>query len=128
MRQPALLRLPCLLASLAPLLCVTALAADGGLGAFTIEVRGNSAAEHCLKIAAGQSIRYRFDASGVVDFNIHFHRGNEVVLPVERKSVKALDGVFRAESTEDFCLMWERRAADAVKINGRIEARKGSTQ
>lgn len=113
-----------LLALLVPFLCVTASAADGGLGPFAIEVPGNGAAEHCLKLAAGQSIRYRFDSTGLVDFNIHYHRGETVHLPLERKAVKILNGEFRAESTEDYCLMWEARGAGSVKINGRIEALK----
>jgi hypothetical protein len=47
-------------------------------------------------------------------------------MPVERRAVGALDGVFRAESTEDYCLMWERRQSGTVKINGRIEARQAA--
>lgn len=127
MRQYSQLCRLSLLALLAPFLCVTASAADGGLGPFTFEVPGKGAAEHCLKLAAGQSIRYRFDSTGLVDFNIHYHRGETVHLPLERKAVKTLNGEFRAESTEDYCLMWETRSAGSVEINGRIEALKAAT-
>jgi len=121
-RQP----LHALLALLASLLCTPAFAADSGLGQFTIEVREKGAAERCLKLEAGQSIRYHFTAAGEVDFNIHFHRGDEIRTPVERRAVGELDGVFRAESTEDYCLMWERRQSGAVKVTGRIEARQAA--
>jgi hypothetical protein len=104
------------------------LAADSGFGRFAIEVRDKGATERCLKLAAGQSIRYRFSATNPVDFNIHYHFGDEVRQPIERKAIHALDGVFRAESTQDYCLMWERREAGGVRINGRIEPRRAAAR
>lgn len=114
----------CLLALLAPLGHAPALAADSGFGRFAIEVRDKGAAERCLKLEAGQSIRYRFNATSPVDFNIHYHLGDEIRQPVERKAIHALDGVFRAELSQDYCLMWERRESGGVRINGRIEPRR----
>jgi hypothetical protein len=98
-------------------------AADNGVGRFSIEVAGAGAGERCLKLEAGQTLRYRFSASAPVDFNIHYHRGDQVMMPVERNAVRTLDGVYRAESTEEYCLMWQRRESGAVKVTGRIEPR-----
>ena len=36
--------------------------------------------------AAGQVVRYRFEADAVVDFNIHTHRGDEVIYRVKVKT------------------------------------------
>ena len=100
-----------------------AFASDATVGRFSIEVRGGGIGERCLKLEAGQALRYRFSASAPVDFNIHYHRGETVVMPIERIGVKTLDGVFRAESSEEYCLMWQRRESGSVKVTGRIEPR-----
>jgi hypothetical protein len=56
-----------------------------------------------------------------VDFNIHFHRGDEVIYPVRRERMRGDGGMFTAKTGEDYCWMWSAKAA--VKIEGSIEAR-----
>lgn len=76
--------------------------------------------EHCLKIEAGKTIRYRFAAGAAVDFNIHHHRGKEVLYPVKRDAVARAEGEFRAPSSEDYCLMWTNRGQAAVRVEGEV--------
>jgi hypothetical protein len=96
-----------------------ALAADG-LGAFSIVVRAGGFDERCLKIAAGESIHFAFRADAPVDFNIHFHAGKDVHYPIRQAGVRDSSGTFRAERTEDYCLMWEA-SSRAVRIEGSLE-------
>ncbi|GAB4482485.1 MAG: hypothetical protein OHK0044_31530 [Burkholderiaceae bacterium] len=79
--------------------------------------------EHCLRIEAGRTIGYRFEASAPVDFNIHHHRGMDVLYSVKRAATRGLAEPWRAESTDDYCLMWENTGAAAVTVEGRIERR-----
>jgi hypothetical protein len=97
-----------------------AVAADG---AFRFSIAPGKFDEHCLQIEAGRTIAYRFDASAPVDFNIHYHRGNDVIYPVKREATRQLASTFRAESTDDYCLMWENRGAVAATVEGRVDRR-----
>jgi len=77
--------------------------------------------EHCVKLEAGAEVRYRFDSSAPVDFNIHHHRGEAVLYPVKRDRVRKLRGRFRAPAADDYCLMWENKGARSVTITGTAE-------
>ena len=74
--------------------------------------------EHCVKLAAGEVISYRFKGSAPLDFNIHHHRGNEVLYPVRHAQVRKLAGTFRAPAADDYCLMWENTGAQPVTVRG----------
>lgn len=77
--------------------------------------------EHCLRIDAAQLLIFSFEADAVVDFNIHAHRGNEVIYPVRRAAIRQIEaGRFQPAATDDYCLMWENRGTTAVRISGRV--------
>ena len=69
---------------------------------------------------AAQSIGYAFESSAPVDFNIHFHRGKEVVYPVKADAIPRMDDRFTAPSTEEFCLMWTNRTLEMVTVKGTL--------
>lgn len=74
-------------------------------------------AEYCTKLEAGQTVRYRFEADGAVDFNVHIHVGDQVVYPVKQDSVTAIEFVdFKPERGGDWCWMWTNRAAQPVAV------------
>lgn len=94
-----------------------ALAADD----FAVEIAPSQFDERCLRIEAGQAIRWRFISTGTVDFNIHHHRGSEVFYPVKRNRVERASGSFRSRTVEDYCLMWTNPGAEAVDVRGSVE-------
>jgi hypothetical protein len=77
--------------------------------------------EECMRLEAGQKRSYYWKSDGPVDFNIHFHRGDEVIYPVKRERMRGDGGMFTAKTGEDYCWMWSAKAA--AKIEGSIEAR-----
>ena len=62
--------------------------------------------EECLRLEKGEKRAYRWTADTPVDFNIHYHRGNDVFFPVKRDRMRVIEGYFTAPSTEDYCWMW----------------------
>lgn len=92
----------------------------GAAETFALDIAAGKFDEHCLKIDAGRSIRYKFVAGAPVDFNIHHHRGKEVLYPVRRDSIERGEGEFRAPSTDDFCLMWTNTGRAQVRITGEV--------
>lgn len=110
-------RLPLLL-SLVPAFALAALSPPGP---FDLSVPARGFDERCFELAAGESLRYRFAASAPVDFNIHFHRGKEVVMPVRIDATRGHAATFTAPHADAYCLMWERGAGEAARVEGTVE-------
>ena len=87
---------------------------------FAHSVRPRGVAEECFKLPAGQSIGYAFESSAPVDFNIHFHRGNDVAYPVKADGARSASDRFTAPSGEEYCLMWTNRTLEMVTVKGRL--------
>ncbi len=103
---------------------LAALAADAPAGdAFRLTIDAGKFDERCMKIESGRAIAYRFEASAPVEFNIHHHRGKHVLYPVKREATRRFASTFRAESTDEYCLMWDNRGPFAVTVDGRVERR-----
>jgi hypothetical protein len=108
------------------MLCSAALVAAHGVVAqavassFSHSVKPKGIAEECFRLETGASIGYAFEATGPVDFNIHFHRGRDVEYPARADQVRQADERFVAASAEEYCLMWTNRSAQPVTIRGAI--------
>ena len=75
------------------------------------EIATGKMAEACFKLAKGERIRYAFKSSLPVSFNLHFHLGREVVMPVQVDRTPEESGTFAAPQTEDYCMMWTNGSA-----------------
>ncbi len=114
--------MPCMKTLLLPLLALAAAAvAADGVGPYAFTLSGKAFDERCLRLEAGESIRYSFRSSAPVDFNIHAHRGNEVVYPVKQAAIREATATFRAEAAEDYCLMWQHAGTGTAKVEGTLE-------
>jgi hypothetical protein len=116
--MPAMKSLACLLACIAlpaaaaPAPAVRDLAVEVSLAPKKIH-------EECARIEAGQSRRWHWKSSAPVDFNIHYHRGDDVFYPVKRDGMRGDGGTFTAKTGEDYCWMWTAKNAPA-RIEGLI--------
>jgi hypothetical protein len=110
-------RLLCTLACIA----VPALAAPSKSAELVVNVNlaAKKVHEECARLEAGESRRWSWKSTGPVDFNIHYHRGEEVFYPVKRDGMRGDGGTFVAKTGEDYCWMWTGREA-ATKVEGRI--------
>jgi len=109
--------------ALTGLLCaaLSASASTAPLGGFALDVPARGFEERCVQLAAGERVRYRFSASGEVDFNIHFHRGKDVHYPVRVSASRGEDAIFNAPGADVYCLMWERKGDGAVRVEGSVD-------
>jgi hypothetical protein len=69
--------------------------------------------EDCFELSPGQIMKYSFEASKPLDFNIHYHGEDRIYYPVDKKKISQLSGTIdvdmqRYYSKEQiyFCLMW----------------------
>jgi hypothetical protein len=80
--------------------------------------------EDCADLAPGDRLDYRFATTEPVAFNIHYHDGNAVVMPISREGATSDAGVFAPLIAEGYCLMWEAGPNGAV-LDYRIALRRG---
>jgi hypothetical protein len=97
-------------------------AATAAKGPFQLDVPARGFEERCLMLGAGERVRYRWSATGEVDFNIHWHRGDAIHTPVKAAAARATDAQFTAPHADTYCLMWERKGEGAVRVDGAVEA------
>ncbi len=90
--------------------------------AFTAAIGEKDLHEECQRIEAGGRRTYSWKSDTPVDFNIHYHRGDEVSYPVKRSTLRADAGTFTAKTAEDYCWMWSARGRPA-KVQGRLQPR-----
>jgi len=117
---PAMKRLPrALLLAVAFAASPWAAAAGTSTASFSATLEPGGTHEECAHLEKGEKRNYYWRADGPVDFNVHYHRGDEAVYPVKREAMRGDGGTFVAKSAEDYCWMWTARDRPA-KVEGRI--------
>jgi hypothetical protein len=76
--------------------------------------------ELCGKLALGDTIRWDFDASLPVDFNIHYHVGKGAEFPAKQAQVSSGRDTLRVVVPEDYCWMWSNKSASLARIDVRL--------
>jgi hypothetical protein len=116
-----IMRLTALAAALAATAAMATNAPSGpGRIVVSVTLEPGKVHEACMQLERGDRRRYEWKASAAADFNIHYHRGNEVVYPEKRDGVKSWRGGFTSKSPEEYCWMWTARTKPA-KIEGWID-------
>jgi hypothetical protein len=72
------------------------------------------ARDECVRLAQGDRLEYRFEASEPVAFEIRYREGFAVIAPVVRDVSRGDAGVFVAALPRDYCLVWEAGVAGAL--------------
>jgi hypothetical protein len=104
----------------AVLLAVQAAVAQPVAKSFAHTLKARGIAEECFRLPADAAVGYAFEATGPVDFNIHFHRGTDVEYPVKSDQIRQAEARFVAPSAQEYCLMWTNRTAAPLAVNGTL--------
>jgi hypothetical protein len=78
-------------------------------------------AEVCGKLARGDSVAWRFDASDPLNFNIHYHEGKEVHYPERQEALANASGQLRVALDQDYCWMWTNKSGKSVDLQLRLK-------
>lgn len=113
------------LALILAVLCSTAARADiidiawNEQGRFErrVSVAPSKFAEVCGKLARADSVAWRFEASGPLNFNIHYHEGKDVRYPERRDALAGASGRLQVVLDQDYCWMWTNKSGQAVDLN-----------
>ena len=72
--------------------------------------------EVCGKLKKGNLIRWQFDSSAPLDFNIHYHEGKEIIFPYKMNNIKSAKEELLISLDQDYCWMWTNKSSEAVKL------------
>ncbi len=95
--------------------------ATDGRFAHAATVEAGKFVELCGKLNAGDSIRWSFDASAPLDFNIHYHVGKAAEYPAKQAQARSGQDTLRVSVAEDYCWMWSNKSANKVKLDVRLQ-------
>ena len=82
-----------------------------------VSVAPGKFAEVCGMLARGDSVAWRFEASGPLNFNIHYHEGKDVRYPERRDALAGASGRLQMALDQDYCWMWTNKSGQAVDLN-----------
>ena len=87
-----------------------------GQFAKSVGVKPGRFVELCEKLPAGAKVSWSFTADAALNFNLHFHEGNDVRYPVKQDQVTQAQGVFDAPGAQDYCWMWVNKGGSPVTL------------
>ena len=82
----------------------------------TLNVAPGKFAELCGKLPAGLKVRWDFEASAPLDFNVHYHVGKEVVFPTKFAAVATAKDTLDTRIEQDYCWTWSNKSAAPAKF------------
>lgn len=91
-----------------------------GKYAGTQELAPGKFVELCGNIAAGERYAWKFDATGKVHFDIHYHVEDLVGKPAVLEGVREGASTFDAKTKQDYCWTWRNRTKESVKVTAHI--------
>jgi hypothetical protein len=83
-----------------------------------LTIAAGKVGEICMPLRAGHTLRWAFEASAPADFNLHHHLGKQVLMPVDRKAIAADRAAYRANRSNEWCLMWTAPTAQGITVKG----------
>lgn len=72
--------------------------------------------EKCMNLVPPQKIEYRFESTAKINFNLHYHKGEQVYYPVKLDRTNGESGLYEAKAKETYCLMWENKTGADVDL------------
>lgn len=85
-----------------------------------LTVKPGDFVELCGKLLRGQPMAWRFDADRPLDFNIHYHEGDQVTTPTRHDAVRSARGRLRVAVDQDYCWMWTNPGTTTVTLRARL--------
>lgn len=81
------------------------------------EIKAGGILEVCGKLSAGLKIDWQYQSAKPLDFNIHFHEGKKVTLPVKYLARDTAAEQFEVKQSQDYCWMWSNKSKEAISVD-----------
>ena len=63
-------------------------------------LKPNKIVEKCMSLVPPQKIEYRFESSAKLNFNLHYHKGEQVYYPVKLDRTNGESGLYEVKAKE----------------------------
>lgn len=70
--------------------------------------------EECVALAVGDRLDFVFTTTSPVDFDIRYHDGNAVLMPLVREKTMGFSAIYASSLAQRYCLAWEAGLAGAL--------------
>jgi hypothetical protein len=77
--------------------------------------------EVCGKLSAGRKIRWDFEVSTPVDFNVHYHEGKDVIFPAKLSAVSKASDTLVTKVPQDYCWMWTNQTTAPASFSVNLQ-------
>jgi hypothetical protein len=84
-------------------------------------IAAGKSVEICGKLPAGTAVRWNFEAAPAVDFNVHYHVGQDVVFPFKRSAVGTAKNTLVTKIEQDYCWMWSNKSAATATLSVQLQ-------
>ena len=81
-----------------------------------VNIQPGKFSEVCGKLKKGNLIRWQFDSSAPLEFNIHYHEGKNVIFPYKMSAIKSGEEELLISLDQDYCWMWTSKSKEEVKL------------
>lgn len=87
----------------------------------SLNLRPGEVHESCHDLATGKKLGYQYTGSSVTLFNIHYHKGKNIVYPVPDELAFRKNSSLITDSTQNYCLMWTNIRNMPVSLHYRVD-------
>ena len=87
----------------------------------SVNVAPGKFAEVCDKLPAGAKVRWDFEASAPLDFNVQYHVGKDVFFPSKMVAVSTAKDTLDAKIEQDYCWMWSNKTAAPATVMVKLQ-------
>ena len=84
-----------------------------------VTIKPGKVFEKCMALVPPQKIEYRFESAAKINFNLHYHKGEQVYYPVKLDRTNGESGLYEAKAKETYCLMWENKTSEIGRASCR---------
>jgi hypothetical protein len=81
-----------------------------------VQIAPGRFAEVCGALQTSRAVTWRFEGADVLDFNIHYHAGQDTVYPERRAAIRAGEGRLQPALDETYCWMWTNKTSAPVAL------------
>lgn len=82
-----------------------------------VNIKPGKIHEKCMTLTPPQKIEYHFDSAAKLNFNLHYHKGEQVYYPVKLDRTNGESGLYEAKAKEVYCLMWENKTSADIDLS-----------
>lgn len=80
--------------------------------------------EECFDLSPSRGLEYRFSSTVAVDFNVHFHHGEEAEEAIELEGIMSSGGILSPTEDQRYCLSWRNSGQEPATLDYYLSVRE----